>query len=84
MMSRARFCWIYGVLGWGVSSALLFAFLLSRRSDSGFLTWLAISLGLFPAAGYLWGRVMWGHLHAARSDTEAGSPAQKMPGRSGS
>ena len=62
-LGRNRFVWRYGILGWGLPTAILFS--LMRGYSEG---WdqlpviLAISLVLFPLGGILVGRVMWRRL----------------------
>lgn len=58
-MKKNRYCWIWGVGAWGLTTALAFAVVMSRSSDMGFLPWLGLSLMGFPPAGYVWGRIMW-------------------------
>lgn len=72
MIARGRKSFIlrYGVLMWGVSTALLFALFqgYSQGWDSLPL-WLGISFVVFPIGGWVWGAAMWRVL--IRSD---GSP----------
>jgi hypothetical protein len=57
---RSRFVWLYGVLGWGVSTAILFSLWNGIRDGwDGFFFKLIPALVLFPLGGYLWGRFMW-------------------------
>jgi hypothetical protein len=57
---RRRFVLLYGVLGWGVSTAILFS-LWQGYADGwdGFVFKLITALVLFPLGGVLWGRFMW-------------------------
>ena len=59
-LGRKKFVWLYGVLGWGVPTAVLFSLL--RAYAEGWETlpvMLAISLAVFPLGGIVFGRVMW-------------------------
>lgn len=61
-IGRSRFIWTRGVLGWGVTTAVLFAAVMawSREMNLGmFLVTLGIALVLFPAGGFVWGALMW-------------------------
>jgi hypothetical protein len=59
-MGRGRFVLLFGVLGWGIPTAILFALLQSYQNAwDGFLFQLIPALVLFPIGGYVWGRVMW-------------------------
>ena len=59
-MGRRKFVLYYGVLGWGVSTAILFAGLEAHSKGFGyFLPSLAAALVLYPLAGIVWGRFMW-------------------------
>ncbi len=59
VMTRNQYCWRFGVLGWGLTTAVAFAIVMSTSRDDGILKWLTISLLVFPASGYLWGLFMW-------------------------
>jgi hypothetical protein len=69
-MGRSRFVWRYGVLGWGLSTAILFS-LWNGFSDGwdGFLFKLIPALVLFPLAGIVWGRFMWWFLERTHDRT---------------
>jgi hypothetical protein len=56
-----NFILIYGVLLWGVSTAVLFSFILPLATgDKGsFLHVFALSIVLFPVGGIAWGYFMW-------------------------
>ena len=59
-LGRRKFIGIYGMLGWGVPTALLFA--LSMASAEGFRQFvptLEVSMFIFPVAGIFWGAAMW-------------------------
>lgn len=58
-MSKKRFCWVYGVGAWGVTTALMFAFVMSKSTGDSFAKWVSISLVMFPIGGYWWGSMMW-------------------------
>ena len=69
-MNRKRYCWTWGVGAWGLTTAVVFAFVMSGSNDMGFLPWLGLSLMFFPAGGYLWGRIMW-HWFGSKGGQEA-------------
>jgi|1186.fasta_scaffold139987_2 hypothetical protein len=59
-LGRSKFVLLFGVLLWGLPTAILFA--LTRGYLDGwdsFLPQLIIALILFPLGGILWGRIMW-------------------------
>jgi hypothetical protein len=59
-MGRSRFVLLYGVLGWGVPTAILFSLLRGyERGWAEFPVNLVLSLIMFPLAGIVWGRWMW-------------------------
>ena len=59
-LGRKRFVWLYGVLGWGVPTAVLFSLLRAYAEGWEQLpVILAISLAIFPLGGVVFGRVMW-------------------------
>lgn len=53
---------VYGVLGWGVSTAILFSLLQAFLGEVAFLDVLSLSLILFPIGGLFWGLYMWSYL----------------------
>lgn len=77
---KRRFVWRHGVVGWGLSTALLWtaAMCLLRALDDG-LTWrrafyqLAAALVLFPIGGYFWGLWTWGAVQRARESVRRSS-----------
>ncbi|TDJ66125.1 MAG: hypothetical protein E2O39_17010 [Planctomycetota bacterium] len=82
-MTKNRFCWIWGVGAWGLTTALGFSVVMSRSRESGFLPWLGLSLMLFPPAGYLWGRIMWRWFGSKGRKMQPNQPTQTdgPPGR---
>lgn len=59
-VGRSAFVWRYGVFGWGISTAILFAGLeCSHNGWQAGLTQLPIALVVFPLCGVVWGRLMW-------------------------
>jgi hypothetical protein len=59
-LGRSKFVLFYGVLAWGVPTAILFALVRGYSDGWGtFLPQLIIALILFPLGGVLWGRIMW-------------------------
>jgi len=69
MMSKGSFILKCGVLGWGIPCGLLFPLVMTSigSGESGYLTWLMISLPLFMAGGYPFGLVLWRRMQAQRS-----------------
>lgn len=60
---RKRFVLLYGVLGWGVPTALLFTIWNGFAEGwDGLLAKLLISLVIFPIGGIFWGMLMWAFL----------------------
>jgi len=59
-LGRSKFVWRYGVLGWGLTTAILFSLLMACAEGwDGFLFKLIPALVIFPIGGYAWGRIMW-------------------------
>jgi hypothetical protein len=65
---RAKGKWnyilLYGVLGWGVSTGILFSLIFplgmaATGSSAPFLPVFALSIVLFPLGGVAWGYSMW-------------------------
>ena len=59
---RASFVLRYGVLAWGVTTALLFTLIQALRQGADEVNvplTLASSMLLFPLGGVLWGHFMW-------------------------
>ncbi len=54
-----RFVLLYGVLGWGLITAVLYSILMWLFSDIGLHRILPLSLLIFPVGGVLWGCIMW-------------------------
>lgn len=87
LANRRRFILLFGVLGWGVPSAILFSMLLGLRKGfppgwyltSGFLRGLALGLILFGIGGVFFGATMWERFakrfraHAVEKRSGAGS-----------
>ena len=69
-LGRSQFVWRYGVLGWGLSTAIVFALFQSYTLGwSGFFIHLIPALILFPLGGILWGRFMWWFLERTHNRT---------------
>jgi hypothetical protein len=69
-LGRKQFVLRFGVLGWGVPTAILFSF--ARAYEEGWdqlPVLLVISLIMFPLAGILWGCGMWRWLERRASAT---------------
>jgi hypothetical protein len=59
-LSRSQFVRRYGVLGWGVSTAVIWAVLMvAIESSASLLVLLPIALVLFPIGGYFFGQALW-------------------------
>jgi hypothetical protein len=59
-LSRSQYVLRFGVLAWGIPTAILFALIQSYRLGSdGFLFQLIPALIIFPLGGILFGRLMW-------------------------
>jgi hypothetical protein len=59
-LGRKQFVLRYGVLGWGLSTAVAFAAVEGyMHGFERFFGLLIPSLILFPLGGILWGRLMW-------------------------
>jgi hypothetical protein len=74
-LGRAGFVWRYGILGWGIPTAILFVLLQGYLDGwDGLLFKLIPALVLFPLGGIVWGRFMWAFLerrHARAAATGA-------------
>jgi len=58
-LSKTRFILQYGVLGWGVSTAILFAICMAYSEGSIRFQKMVMIFLLFPLGGILWGVLMW-------------------------
>ncbi len=54
-----RFVLLVGVLGWGVSTAVIVQLIQAVMGDKSFFDGLMLSLIIFPIAGILFGYSMW-------------------------
>ena len=54
-----RFIVVRGMLGWGVTTALLWCGLMTVFTDRAFLPLLTAALIGFPIGGLIWGGAMW-------------------------
>jgi len=56
-----RFILLRGVIGWGLLTAVLFAFVMPLVDESSqtFFDRLPLALVIFPSGGVLWGAMMW-------------------------
>ena len=73
-LSRSQYVLRFGILGWGIPTAILFALVQSYRLGSdGFLFQLIPALIIFPLGGILFGRLMWWLMErlAKATDTRA-------------
>jgi hypothetical protein len=58
-MSRKRFIMVYGVLSWGLLTAIAWSLVTSKLNMAEFLGVLPIALVVFPIGGYFFGAFMW-------------------------
>jgi len=61
-MGRSRFIWMYGVLFFGLTSAVFSSLIMAwpqEASLQGFLRKLSTLIIIFPICGYFWGMFMW-------------------------
>ena len=58
-MGRTRFVLIYGVLFWGLVTAVVWSLLMSKLDPAQFMNWLLIAIVVFPIGGYVFGRFLW-------------------------
>jgi hypothetical protein len=59
-LGRTQYVLRYGVLGWGVPTAILFSLIDSYRFGwEGFLSQIVPALVIFPVGGIFFGRCMW-------------------------
>jgi len=59
-MGRTKFIWLRGVLGWGVTTAVLSSLIMTVfQGFPTFLFRLGIAMILFPIGGYFWGIWVW-------------------------
>jgi phosphate/sulfate permease len=54
---------VHGVLGWGVSTAVLFSLFQSVTSEQSFTDAIGLSMILFPIGGVGWGLFMWFYIN---------------------
>lgn len=54
-----RFILVYGVLGWGLTTGLLFSVFSSFLFQRSFTEILGLAMIIFPLGGVAWGWVMW-------------------------
>ena len=56
---KARFILLHGMLGWGLTTAVLYSLLMWLVMDASLKVLLPIALILFPIGGLLWGWCVW-------------------------
>lgn len=54
-----RFILLRGVLGWGVTTAVLWCALMALFTDKDWVQLMTVALVGFPVGGVVWGTVMW-------------------------
>lgn len=64
LMAKGKwhYIFVYGVLGWGVSTAILFSLLQAFSGEASFFDAIPLSLIMFPVGGFFWGVFMWSYL----------------------
>jgi len=77
-MSKNRFILVFGVLGWGISCGLLFAWWMSSLRDTNFWGW-TLALPLWCAGGVVFGNTMWRQMHKAQPP--GASPSRFLGGQ---
>lgn len=69
-LGRGKFVLRYGVLGWGISTAILFSLIMGFTEGwDGFVFKLIPALIIFPLGGFVWGRFMWAFLERTNKRT---------------
>jgi hypothetical protein len=69
---RSRYIWLFGVVGWGVFTGLIWALILGWQQGWDRLpALLAFGLIGFPIGGYFWGDWMWKRLEKQYEKTLA-------------
>jgi hypothetical protein len=58
-MGKVRFVLVRGVLGWGLSSAIVWSGLMSAGGGGTVAEYLKRVILTFPIAGVIWGILMW-------------------------
>jgi hypothetical protein len=71
---RRRFVFRRGVLGWGVTTAFLWAAFSALLLGSPFWRSLAIALVVFPIGGLFFGRALW----CGQQNAEPAPPTDKL------
>ncbi len=54
-----HFVIVYGVLGWGISTALLVTLIQTSISSSSFIEQISTALVIYPVSGLAFGFVLW-------------------------
>ena len=77
---RAGVVWLHGVIGWGLSAALLWSVAMwLTRAGANLGENFLVALMLFPVAGYVAGRMMWqDRLHAEGGGERSSSRADAL------
>ncbi len=58
-LTRGQYVFRFGVLGWGVPTAVLFALIQYYRYGGSFLGWLGPAIVLIPLGGILFGHTIY-------------------------
>lgn len=59
-MGRRRYVWLFGVAGWGLTTAVFWSVLMAYLKGWDQLpVFLILALIGFPIGGYFYGRLMW-------------------------
>jgi hypothetical protein len=71
-LGRTQYVLRFGVLGWGIPTAILFSLVQGYRFGwDGFLFQLIPALLIFPLGGILFGRIMWSVMENKRAKEAA-------------
>jgi hypothetical protein len=74
---RNRYIFVFGVLFWGLSTAILWTvFMVAIEGWSGLPFYLPFALIGFPAAGYFWGAFTWWLAEAVYRKNVSNPPPQ--------
>jgi|GEM_PF-5222523 len=68
-LARRRFIFRRGVLGFGLSTGVLWAAAMAWHGPGPFWAYLLVALAGFPLGGWLWGAILWRLTRAGRQET---------------
>lgn len=73
---RWRFVLTHGVIGWGVTTAILFSLAMAILNGAFVLRNVALALALFCLGGIFWGLFMWQYMVWRRKKLMRKQPSQ--------